>query len=97
MPTKQQDQQPIDPQKQQHAQRNANIGKQVIRALGQPGDLHRVQVRSLWESHYRVNIFVGVDATSATIANSYFLVVDSDDNIVESTPKIAKQYQEPGP
>lgn len=92
MPTKQQDKQLIDPEKQKNAQRTAAIGKQVIRALGQPDDLHRVQVRALWENHYRVNILVGVDATSATIANSYFLVADSDGNIVLSTPKITKQY-----
>jgi hypothetical protein len=54
--------------------------------------LHTVQVRHLWEDHYRVNVFVGLDAASAKVANSYFLVADSDGNIVASTPKITKQY-----
>jgi len=92
MPTKQQDQQPVNSEKQERAQRNAMIGRQVMRVLGQPGDLHRVQVRSLWDNHYRVNILVGGDATSVTIANSYFLVADSEGNIVASTPEITKQY-----
>jgi hypothetical protein len=71
---------------------NALIGEQVIHTLGAPGDLLRVQVRRLWKNHYRVNIFIGPDAASARIANSYFLQADGDGNIVESTPKITKRY-----
>jgi hypothetical protein len=47
----------------------------------------------LWEDHYRVNVFVGVDAASAKVANSYFLVADIDGNILTSTPKITRQYE----
>ena len=71
---------------------DALIGEQVIHTLGAPGDLLRVQVRQLWKNHYRVNIFIGPDAASARIANSYFLQADGDGNIVESTPKITKRY-----
>src|SRR5207253_2305820 len=71
---------------------NDLIGEQVVHKLGSPDDLFRVQVRSLWKDHYRVNVFVGKDATSARVANSYFLVVDDDGNIVTSSPKIARQY-----
>jgi len=60
--------------------------------LGKPGDLHAVQVRWLWEDHYRVNVFVGPDAASAKVANSYFLVVDDGGNIIASTPTIRRQY-----
>jgi hypothetical protein len=70
----------------------ALMGEQVMRALGQPGSLYQVQVRPLWEDHYRVNVFVGVDAASAKVAHSYFLVADSDGKIVASTPKITKTY-----
>jgi hypothetical protein len=64
----------------------------VINSLGQPGNLHMVQVRNLWEDHYRVNVFVGSDAGSAKVAHSYFLVTDVNGNIVTSNPKITKKY-----
>jgi len=52
---------------------NALVGEQVLHALGEPSDLLRVQVRPLWEDTYRVNVFVGVNAASARVANSYFV------------------------
>jgi hypothetical protein len=51
-----------------------------------------VQVRQLWEDHYRVNILVGVDAASAKVAHSYFLVADGNGNILASTPQLKKRY-----
>ncbi len=81
-------------EKQARQQRKAVIGQHVMHTLGQPGDLHTVQVRHLWEDHYRVNVFVGGDAASAKVAHSYFLVADRDGNILASTPKITRQYQE---
>jgi len=78
--------------KQERQRVSALIGRHVMTTLGRPPDLHAVQVRRLWEDYYRVNIFVGVDAASAKIANSYFLVADGDGNIVTSTPDIIKQY-----
>ena len=76
-------------------ERNRTIGKKVLRSLGQPGGLQSVQVRQLWEDHYRVNVLVGADAVSAKVTHSYFLVADSAGNIVESTPKIRSQYSDP--
>jgi hypothetical protein len=52
----------------------------------------QVQVRRLWEDHYRVNIFAGAGITSSKIVNSYFLTTDSNGNIVTAIPKIVKQY-----
>ena len=69
--------------------RNTLIGEQVIHRLGQPDGLQRVQVRPLWQDHYRVNVLVGANAASALIAHSYFVEADADGNIIESTPKIA--------
>ena len=92
MSTEQQENEHKVQEKQARQQRKAVIGKHVMHTLGQPGNLHTVQVRHLWEDHYRVNVFVGVDAASAKVANSYFLVADSDGNIVASTPKITRQY-----
>jgi hypothetical protein len=92
MSTQQQENEHKVQEKQAPEQRKAVIGKHVIHTLGQPGDLHAVQVRHLWEDHYRVNVFVGVNAASAKVAHSYFLVADSDGNILASTPKITRHY-----
>jgi hypothetical protein len=51
-------------------------------------NLQAVQVRPLWEQHYRVNVFIGADLLSAKIAHSYFVEADPDGNIVRSTPLI---------
>jgi hypothetical protein len=81
-----------DMERHQREALNALIGEQVIHTLGEPGGLHKVQVRRLWEDHYRVNVLIGADAASATIANSYFVEADGDGNIVKASPKITKQY-----
>lgn len=70
----------------------ALIQKRITQMLGQPGNLMQVQVRLLWEDHYRVNFVVGVDAASARVAHSYFLHADNAGNIIATTPKITKQY-----
>jgi len=72
--------------------RNAHIGGQVIHALGRPEDLVSVQVRGLWGDYYRVNVFVGGGATSARVANSYFLTVDAVGTILAASPTIIRQY-----
>lgn len=71
---------------------NALVGEQVIRTLGKPEDLLRVQVKLLWENCYRVNVLIGKDVSCPKIPNSYFVETDSDGAIVEATPKIVKQY-----
>ena len=92
MPTKEQDKQQKDLAKEAHQQRSAFIVGQLMHALGRPAALYRVEVRPLWEDHYRVNVFVGADAGSTRVAQSYFLVTDEDGNILASTPKITRQY-----
>jgi hypothetical protein len=92
MPTQQRDQQQADRERDEGQRLNAAIGENVLRDLGRPGDLLTVQVRRLWEGHYRVNVFVGPDAASATVAHSYYLVADGGGNITESTPAIARRY-----
>jgi len=68
------------------------IKEQVIQALGKPIDLRSVQVRKVWDDHYRVNVIVGESASSVSLAHSYFLVVDIDGRLIGSTPKITKLY-----
>jgi len=71
---------------------NALIGRQVIRSLGTPGDLLRVQVRPVGGDRYRVNVLVGKDATSARVADSFFLTADDEGNILASSPAIVRHY-----
>jgi hypothetical protein len=92
MPKKLENVQQAAENKQEFRQLSTLIGKQVLGALGQPGGLLKTEVRPLWQDHFRVNVFVGVDAASARVAHSYFLVVDRDGTIIASTPKITKQY-----
>jgi hypothetical protein len=92
MATQQQDKQQVERDESVRQHLLSVIGEQVMHTLGQPGDLHRVQVRKLWDDRYRVNIFVGMDAGSAKVAHSYFLVADGAGKISASVPKITKQY-----
>jgi hypothetical protein len=71
---------------------HARIGVHVLRELGQPADFQTVQVRPLWAGHYRVNVLVGGNAASATVAHSYFLEADGDGNIVAAVPALARRY-----
>ena len=88
---KQQDEQQATEQ-ERRSQLDTIIGHHVMHTLGQPADLHAVQVRRLWENRYRVNVLVGGDVTSVRVAKSYFLVTDAQGNIVTSTPMITKTY-----
>ena len=92
MPVQQQNELDRDREKQQREQLHTLIGKYVVHSLGQPAGLFRVQVRRLWEDHYRVNVLIGVDAATVKIAHSYFLVVESDGTVIASAPKITRQY-----
>jgi len=74
------------------AQPNATdlIRENVLAALAEPPELLRVQVKALWDSYYRANVFVGKGFT-AWMAHSFFLDVD-DGEIVSSTPAIQRLY-----
>ncbi len=65
----------------------------VLRALGEPGGLGRVQVRSLWGNYYRVNIVVGDEPGCAKIVRSYFLETDGAGNVLDATPRIVREGQ----
>jgi hypothetical protein len=70
----------------------ALIGERVMHALGRPTNLFQVKVCPLWLNFYRVNVLIGADIGSATVANSYFVEADPDGNILSATPKIARRY-----
>jgi hypothetical protein len=65
----------------------------VLRALGEPDGLGRVQVRSLWGNYYRVNVILGDDPGCAKIVRSYFLETDGAGHVVESTSAIVREHQ----
>jgi hypothetical protein len=67
-----------------------------MNALGRPADLYHVAVLRLWDNHYRVNVFTGVDAVSALIADSFFVSADDRGNVVDSRPKVTRKYGPPG-
>jgi hypothetical protein len=93
MPNKLQCEQPKDKMDQDERDSLDNlISEQVIHALGKPIDLRNVQVRKVWDNHYRVNVIVGMNAGSVRVANSYFVAIDSDGRLIAATPKITKQY-----
>lgn len=71
------------------------IGRDVLRTLGQPAELQRVQVRHLWERCYRVNVYAGIDYVSAKVIHSYFVVADDAGAIVSSMPPVVRAYALP--
>jgi hypothetical protein len=87
-------QEPVALENERHEQtkKHTQIGEIVLTTLGKPGDFQRVQVRQLWDDRYRVNIYIGADAISATVAHSFFLTVDVGGRIVTSTPLITRRY-----
>lgn len=102
--TTQQDEQRLSPEKKQDEQRLTELKKlqvgqleavvrdKVMSQLGRPARLHRVQVTRVWDNHYRVNVFVGLDATSCKVAHSYFLKADGNGKILSSSPAITRLY-----
>ena len=93
MPNKSQIEQPkdeVEPDKRRKL--NNVIKEQVINALGKPIDLRDIQIRKVWDEHYRVNVIVGADASAVRIAHSYFLVIDSVGSVISATPNITKLY-----
>jgi hypothetical protein len=71
----------------------AQIGRQVLQALGEPVGLRGVQVKWLWENRYRANVVVGRDITNAAVAHSYFLVADGTGTIITATPALTRRYK----
>jgi len=92
MSAKQQEQKPIEQKKQETELREAVIRENVLVTLGRPDELLRVQVTRVGNTNYRVNVFVGPDATSCKVAHSYFLEADGNGKILSSSPVLARMY-----
>jgi hypothetical protein len=72
----------------QQQQRAEAVARLVRRALGGPDGSLTVQVRPLWDNHYRVNVLAGEGPSSFTIARSYFLEVDGEGKLLASAPAL---------
>ena len=72
--------------------RHAAIRAGVLDALGVPGNLIRVAVMPLWGNYFRVNVLTGIHSASVNVQNSYFVTADEAGNVLESSPKIQKQF-----
>jgi hypothetical protein len=64
----------------------------VMKALGRPENLLRVTVVPLWSDHFRVNVVTGLDPTSITIPNSFFVTADAAGAILKTVPPLRKVY-----
>jgi len=92
LPEKQEEQRLTQKKKQEVGLLEAVVRDNVLSKLGQPDDLHRVQVKCVWGNNYRVNVFVGPDAVSSKVAHSFFLKADEDGKILSFGPAITKVY-----
>jgi hypothetical protein len=93
MPTTRPQLPPAGPDETDGVRLLARIGRQVLQALGEPPGLRAVHVKKLWDDHYRANVVVGRDVTTAAVAHSYFLVADGAGTILAATPAITRRYK----
>lgn len=68
----------------------AVVRDSVLAALGRPAVNYRMQVKRVFGNNYRVNLFVGPDVSSLTIAHSYFLSTDGNGKILTCNPPIVR-------
>jgi hypothetical protein len=92
MATKQQTKQQTEPGRLKHEQRSAEIGVEIIRLLGRPEGLRRVDVRELWDCHFRVNVVVGPNNAAPRLAHSFFVVTDEKGKVLSAEPKVDRLY-----
>lgn len=83
---------PLAEEMGQARERGAAIAGAVLRLLGHPAGLRGVDVRPLWDNHYRANVLIGPDPTSIKIAHSFFLKADKQGVILNSTPALTRVY-----
>jgi hypothetical protein len=92
MAVKREAEQPSKAENQGHTALDVLVGENVLRTLGRPPGMQRLQVRCLWATYYRVNVFVGEDIASARITNSYFVQAKPDGTVLQAEPPITRQY-----
>ena len=83
---------PPDTEARNQVTQDQAVLRDILAALGRPPDLFRATVRPLWKNHYRVNLFLGGDITSAWIAHSFFVEAGASGEILSTTPRITRHY-----
>jgi hypothetical protein len=73
-----------------------SIRSKVLKRLGKPVDLFRVDVIKLWEKTYRINVWRVTDsdegiARKYTVSDSFFGKLSSS-GALKTNPKIEKKY-----
>jgi hypothetical protein len=92
MPAKEQGKHQAEQAEQTHEQRSSVIAHQLLQTLGRPSALYRVEIRHLWDDHYRANVFVSSGPATTRLAHSFFIVADNDGKIIASEPGITRSY-----
>jgi hypothetical protein len=68
------------------------ICRHVLHGLGRPLGFLRITARQITEENYRVNVVVGPDLATASIAHSFYVTVDSAGKVTASCPLIVRNY-----
>lgn len=72
------------------------IAKRIFEQLGTPKDLVRLDIKHLWDNHFRVNVLRKLETghlfeRAAGITDSFFVTLAGDD--IVSQPGIARKYK----
>lgn len=71
------------------------IVKEVLRQLGRPQNLVRIEAKRTWGNHYRVNLYCAKETDQAvrpvSITDSYFVTITEDGMVSE--PPIIRKYE----
>ena len=73
-------------------QAEERVRSAVLLALGTPPDLFKVDVRRVWERHYRVNVWIGEKVHCTRVVHTYFVAIDDRGAIKSSSPRIQREY-----
>lgn len=75
------------------------IEEQVLNKLGKPNNLNFIKSGNVFDNRWRVDVWCYYDSTNtmmptkcSKIFHSYFIHVDEDGKIINSSPKIVKEY-----
>ena len=74
------------------------ITTKVLKKLGKPTNLFKIDANHLWANKWRVNVWIKGVGTgegvvpSFEIADSFFVEVSKDNNRMTSSPRIVKKY-----
>ncbi len=74
---------------------NERIKEYVFENLGQPKNLYRLDIRSLWENFYRINMW-SVDSSSIietyVLSDSFFIEISEGGEVIACNPEIKRRY-----